>query len=58
MEAASQIKNSLGNIRGKNDKIDSIRIAQYAYMNREKLRLWQPKREVIVQLAHISATRS
>jgi transposase len=29
LEAASQIKNSLGNIRGKNDKVDSIRIAEY-----------------------------
>ena len=26
LEAASQIKNSLGNLRGKNDKIDAIRI--------------------------------
>lgn len=58
LEAAVQIKKSLGNIRGKNDKIDSIRIAEYAYTNREKLRLWQPKREVIQQLAHLAATRS
>src|SRR5882724_779399 len=27
LEAATQIKKSLGNIRGKNDKVDSIRIA-------------------------------
>lgn len=58
LEAATQIKQSLGNIRGKNDKIDSIRIAEYAYMKRDKLRLWKPKREVIQQLAHYSATRS
>ncbi|HCN83495.1 MAG TPA: IS110 family transposase [Sphingobacteriaceae bacterium] len=58
LEAATQIKNSLGNIRGKNDKIDAMRIAEYAYKNRECLRLWQPKREVILQLAHLSATRS
>src|ERR1700741_2532414 len=58
LEAASQIKNSLGNIRGKNDKIDAIRIAEYAYKNREELSLWQPKREVIDQLAAFSATRS
>ncbi|MDP3244291.1 MAG: IS110 family transposase [bacterium] len=58
LEAALHIRNSLGNIRGKNDKIDAIRIAEYAYKNREQLRLWQPKREVIIRLAQLSATRS
>jgi transposase len=57
LEAATQIRNSLGNIRGKNDKIDAIRIAAYAYDKRDKLRLWQPKREVIQQLSHLAATR-
>ena len=58
LEAAIRIKNSSGNVRGKNDKIDSIRIADYAYTQREKVRLWAPKREVIQQLAHLSAARS
>ena len=58
LEVASQIKNSMGNVRGKNDKVDAIRIAEYAYKNREVLRLWQPKREVIQRLAHLSACRS
>ena len=58
LEAATHIKNSLGNIRGKNDKVDAIRIAEYAYKNREDLRLWQPKREVIQLLAQLAATRS
>lgn len=58
LEAATQIKNSLGNIRGKNDKIDAIRIAEYAYKNREELRLWKPKRESVQQLAHLAAIRS
>jgi transposase len=57
LEAASQIKNTQGNIRGKNDKIDAIRIAGYAYKEREALRLWQPKRELIQQLSHLAATR-
>jgi len=47
LEAATQIKRSLGNIRGKNDKVDAIRIAEYAYTKRDNLRLWAPKREVI-----------
>jgi transposase len=58
LEAATHIRNSLGNIRGKNDKVDAIRIAEYAYKNREELRLWQPKRDVVQQLAHLSAARS
>jgi transposase len=57
LEAATQIRNSLGNIRGKNDKIDAIRIAGYAYDKQHKLRLWQPKREIVQQLAHLAATR-
>lgn len=58
LETATQIKNSLGNIRGKNDKVDSKRIAEYAYKNRDELRLWQPKRDVIQKLAHFTATRN
>jgi transposase len=58
LEAASHIKNSLGNIRGKNDKVDAIRIAEYAYKNREELRLWQPKREVIQKLAYLTSIRN
>lgn len=57
LEAATQIRSSLGNIRGKNDKIDAMRIAGYAYDKRDKLRLWMPKREVVQQLAHLAATR-
>jgi len=58
LQAASQIKSSLGNMRGKSDKIDALRIAQYAYKNREELRLWQPKREVVERLSHLAASLS
>jgi transposase len=58
LESATQIKKSLGNLRGKNDKVDSMRIAAYAYKNREELRLWSPRREEVQQLAHLSSTRS
>lgn len=58
LESALQIKNSQGNLRGKNDKIDSIRIAEYAYTFREKLKLWQPKREVIQRLSMLTADRN
>jgi transposase len=58
LESAAQIKKSLGNLRGKNDKVDSMRIATYAYKNRDELRLWSPRREQVQQLAHLSSTRS
>lgn len=58
LESATQIKKSLGNLRGKNDKVDSVRIAAYAYKNREELRLWEPRRDEVQQLAHLSSTRS
>lgn len=38
-ESALRIKRSLGIKRGKNDKLDSREIAEYAYIQREKLRL-------------------
>jgi transposase len=58
LESATHIKKSLGNLRGKNDKVDSMRIAAYAYKNRDELRLWAPRREKVQQLAHLSSTRS
>jgi len=58
LEVASQIKNSMGNVRGKNDKVDAIRIAEYAYKNRDGLRLWTPKREIVTELSHLAALRS
>ena len=58
LEAASHIKKCLGNIRGKNDKVDAIRIAEYAYTQRENLRMWTPKREIVQQLSHLAAARS
>lgn len=37
MVSALEIKKSLGITRGKNDKVDAIRIANYAYEKREKI---------------------
>jgi transposase len=57
LEAAVHIKRSAGLQRGKNDQLDALRIAQYAYKNQETLRLWQPKRQVITQLKELTALR-
>lgn len=58
LQAAIHIKLSSGLQRGKNDQIDAVRIAQYACKNQAELRLWQPKRQVIQQLKHLSALRN
>ena len=43
--------------RGKTDSIDAQRIAEYAYRFRDQVRLWEPPRQVVQQLAMLSATR-
>lgn len=58
LEHPVHIKESLGMIRGKNDKVDAQRIALYAYKNRDEVRLWTPKRDVIQRLDRLTATRS
>jgi transposase len=58
IENALQIKNSMGLLRGKHDKIDSIRIANYAYTNREKLRLKAQKRIIINELSTLLSLRN
>lgn len=50
LESAMNIKLSLGLTRGKNDKVDAQRIAEYAMRNADRLALWQPKRRVIERL--------
>ena len=50
LENALNIKFSLGMQRGKNDKVDARRIAEYAMRFTDKLKLWQPKRDVLVKL--------
>lgn len=52
-----QIKRAGGLQRGKTDTIDAQRIAEYAFRFRDRMRLWQPPRAVIQQLAFLSATR-
>lgn len=58
VEHPLNIKNSLGMIRGKNDKIDALRIANYAYKNRDEVHLWVPKRDVIQKLDRLTALRN
>lgn len=57
IENAVQIKRSLGLVRGKNDKVDACRIAQYAYRYKERIRLWKPVREVIDKIKNLATLR-
>jgi transposase len=50
VENPTRIKNSMGLLRGKNDKLDAARIAAYAEKNQADLRFWQPFRSVIMRL--------
>lgn len=50
IESALQIKRSIGIQRGKNDKIDALRIAVYALDFQRKARLWSPKSKNLKRL--------
>jgi transposase len=51
------IKRSMGLARGKNDVIDSARIAEYAYTRREKLRLYEKPCKNIMTLQYLLTER-
>jgi transposase len=52
------IKNASGLIRGKNDKIDAVRIADYGMRHCDKLKKYEPSSEIINQLKIMSTQRS
>lgn len=56
-ENATTIRSSLGNLRGKTDPVDADRIARYLYKCREELKTWQPKRDIISEMAALSSLR-
>jgi transposase len=58
LESAAHIKLSMGLTRGKNDKVDAKRIANYAYRNRDFAKLWEPKRPIIEKLKCLLKTRA
>lgn len=57
MEPAYTIKHSSGLQRGKNDKIDSARIAIYAWKNRELLQEWKAPKEIVTRLKQLMSLR-
>jgi len=57
IEHASQIKKANALSRGKNDKIDSKRIAEYAVKNLDRLRLWRPMDATLEKIKHLASLR-
>jgi transposase len=58
VEGASNIKLSLGLQRGKNDRVDARRIAEYAMRYTDRLKQWKPKREVLERLQLLIGMRA
>lgn len=57
LESPLQIKRSMGLVRGKDDQIDAIRIAQYAYDHRDKIKLFNRPSCNIITLANLLRER-
>jgi transposase len=57
LESSMRIKRSMGLQRGKSDKVDAIRIAEYAYRHADQAVRWQPEREVLTHLKQFVAMR-
>jgi transposase len=57
IEHAAQIKKASSLDRGKNDKVDSKRIAMYAVKHLDRLRLWRPASHTLEKIRHLAALR-
>ena len=57
MVAALEIKRSLGIVRGKNDKVDAKRIAEYAYLRREQLKPTKLPSKNVLKLEKLTSLR-
>ena len=53
VEPGLQIKRSLGMTRGKNDKVDARRIAEYCYTSRAKLKLFKMPSVLVLQIKQL-----
>jgi transposase len=57
VEKPLQIQRSQGMTRGKNDKVDSLRIAQYCFKNQDEAILWEAPRTVLVTIRRLVTLR-
>jgi transposase len=57
LESSLHLKRSMGLVRGKNDKIDSLRIARYAFANKDRAKLANPSTATLELLKDLLAGR-
>jgi transposase len=57
LQAARQIKRSMGLQRGKTDRLDAPRIARYASIHQQQAQLWQPPGPVVEERAVLLGLR-
>lgn len=57
LEMPIVIIQSMGLQRGKNDKTDALKIALFAYKNRENIKVWTPSREEIIRMKDLLSLR-
>lgn len=57
VEHAARIKAFHGLQREKNDKLDALRIAEYAFAKRHAVTLWEPPREVVLRIKSLIKLR-
>ncbi|MDF9796364.1 transposase [Catalinimonas alkaloidigena] len=57
LESSLRIKRSLGLQPGKSDRIDAIRISEYAFRYADKVVNWQAERQVIIKLRQLVGLR-
>src|SRR5688572_30442976 len=57
VEHPLQIKRSQGMTRGKTDRQDAVRIAEYGLRFQDKMSLWKPEEKIISQLKELQSKR-
>lgn len=57
MESAAKIKAYHALERGKNDALDALRIAEYAFAKRDKIKIWKAPRKIMVRLKFLIKLR-
>ncbi|MEG8947238.1 IS110 family transposase [Rosettibacter firmus] len=57
IEAPQKVKNKTKDTPRKNDFIDALSIAEYAYRYYDKLPIWKPKNEILEQIQVLLTTR-
>jgi transposase len=58
LESGTHMKRSMGMVRGKNDALDSKRIADFAFTHVHQVKMYTPAREVVKQLKVLMGERT